>query len=221
MSKQALVIGLGQFGMSLARALARHGSEVIAVDLNPQHIHDIAPHVVDAILMDAMDEEALTSLAPGKRDVCICAIGDENREASIIVTALLKQLGAPSIIARTTDALHSRILRLVGADEVISPERDYGDRLAVRLSWHHIVNIMPLGGDLVLTEIQVPESFWGRTLAELDLPSRFRVTVCAIRHQTRDGIVATIPNAHQPLRQDDILMLVSREDDARQLTERV
>ena len=83
MPKQTMVIGLGQFGMALARALAENGGEVLAVDVNPDHIHDIAPHVADAVLMDAMDEEALAALDPARRDTCVCAIGDDNREITL------------------------------------------------------------------------------------------------------------------------------------------
>lgn len=220
MPKQALVIGLGQFGNALARALAQHGCEVLAVDINEAHITAIAPHVTDAVVMDAMDEEALARLAPANRDTCVCGIGDDNREGSIIVTALLKQLGAPRIIARATDDLHARILSLVGAHEVINPERDYGERLAIRLAWHNVVNIMPLGGNLVLTEIEAPPSFWGRTLAELELPRRFSVTVSSVRHVSASGMTASIPDPRKPLQRGDILMLVSTEADARMLTER-
>ncbi len=221
MARQTLVIGLGQFGMSLARALAEHGSEVMAIDTDEEHIDDISPHVADAVVMNAMDEEALASLAPSRRDVCINAIGDENREGSIIVTALLKQLGAPKIVARATDPLHGRILRLIGAHEVINPEQDYGERLAIRLGWRNVVNVLPLGGDLVLTEINAPESFWGRTLIELQLPSRFGVIVSGVLRQGEGGVVeASIPDPRQPVREDDILMVVSTEDAARKLTER-
>ncbi|MCA9540271.1 MAG: TrkA family potassium uptake protein [Myxococcales bacterium] len=219
--RQTLVIGLGQFGMALARSLAQHGSEVLAVDSDPHHIADIAPHVADAVVLDAMDEAALAGVAPSQRDNCVCAIGADNREGSIIVTALLRLLGAPHIIARATDKVHARILSLVGAHEVVNPEKNYGERLAIRLAWRNVINALPLGGDLVLTELEAPESFWGRTLAELELPRRHSVTVSAVRRQTAEGMVAAIPNPRQPLKRGDILMLVSTEDDARRLTERV
>ena len=220
MAKQALVIGLGQFGMSLARALAQHGSEVLAVDTNEAHVNEIAPHVADAVLMDAMDEAALASLAPAQRDASICAIGDDNREASIVVTALLKQLGAPHIIARATDDLQARILGLIGAHEVINPERVFGERLAIRLAWRNVVNVLPLGDELVLTEIEVPEAFIGRTLAELQLPRRYSVTVSAVRRRLSSGMKARIPDPHDPLQRGDILMLVSSESDARRMAEK-
>lgn len=220
MPRQILVIGLGQFGMSLARGLAEQGSEVLAVDTSEQHINEIAPFVSDAVILDAMDEEALASVAPDKRDTCVCAIGDDFREGSIIVTALLKQLGAKYIISRATNALHSRILSLVGAHEVVSPEHNFGERLAIRLAWKNVVNILPLGGNLVLTEVLIPDSFVGRTLAELNLPKRYSVTVSAVRRETGLGMSASIPNPHTPLKKGDILMLVSTEDDVHNLTER-
>lgn len=220
MSRQTLVVGLGQFGMALARALAEHGSEVMAVDVNPALVNEIAPHVADAVVMDGTDEAALASLAPNQRDTCVCAIGDDNREGSIIVTALLKQLGAPFIIARAANDLHVRILRLIGAHEVINPERDYGERLAIRLAWRNVVNVLPLGGNLVLTEIEAPPAFWGRTLAELQLPKRFSVTVSAVRRPSESGASSAIPNPHAPLQEGDVLMVVSTEADARRLTER-
>ncbi len=218
---QTLVLGLGQFGMSLARALAEQGTEVLAVDNNESHVNEIAPFVADAVVMDAMDEKALASLAPQSRDVCVCAIGDDHRESSIVVTALLKQFGAPRIIARATDDLHGRILSLIGAHQVIYPERTFGERLAVRLAWRNVVNVLPLGGDLVLTELETPESFWGRTLAELELQKRYHVTVSAVRRTSETGTEASIPRPHEPLQRGEILMLVSTEADVRRLMERV
>jgi trk system potassium uptake protein TrkA len=220
MPRQILIIGLGQFGTALARALGHHGVEVLAVDFNAQRVADIAPYVSDAVRMDAMDEENLASLAPARRDVCVCAIGDDNREGSIIVTALLRQLGAQRIIARATDKLHSRILSAVGAHEVINPEREFGERMAIRLAWRNVVNVLPLGQGLVLTEVDCPESFQGRTLAELQLPKRFEVTVAAVRRHRDGGVMATIPRPHEPLHRGDLLLFVSTEEAVRRLTER-
>ncbi|MEZ4475522.1 MAG: TrkA family potassium uptake protein [bacterium] len=219
MSRQILVIGLGQFGSSLARALAHHGNEVLVADTDASKVAELAPHVADAVVIDATDEVALARLGPAQRDVCVCAIGGDSREGSIIVTALLRQLGARRVIGRATDALHARILALVGAHEVVNPELDFGERLAIRLAWRHVINVLPLGGDLVLTEIVAPQSFWGRTLAELDLRRRVGVTVAAVRREGPTGVAVSIPDPHQPLLRGDALMLVSAEGAARALTE--
>lgn len=219
MARQAVVIGLGQFGMSLARALAANGSEVIAVDTNPQHIAEIAPHVADSVIMDAMDADALANLAPEKRDTCVCAIGDENREASIIVTALLKQLGAPMIVARATDALHARILSLVGAHEVINPERSYGEGMAVRLAWSHVKSAVPIGEALVVIEFTAPASIVGRDLRTLNIPGRFNVAIAGLR----DGVGRYTPNPEPTRILDaaDVLILVGEPPAMRLLTEQL
>ena len=205
--------------MALARSLADNGGEVIVVDTNPQHITEIAPHVADAVIMDAMDADALAGLAPDKRDTCVCAIGDENREASIIVTALLKQLGAPMIVARATDALHARILSLVGANEVINPERSYGEGMAARLAWLHVRSAVPIGEQLVMIELEAPPSFVGRTLNELALARRFSVSVPALRR--RNGFFEPSPDPNAPLVEGDVLMMMGESVALRRLTEQV
>lgn len=219
MARQTLVIGLGQFGRSLALALAEHGTEVLAVDAAEGPVDAVVDEVADAVILDATNEEALGSLAPQERDACVVAIGGDDREGNIIVTALLRQLGARRIVARASDALHARILTLVGADEVIHPEGDYGERLAIRLTWPEVRDVMPLGPDLALTEIEAPESFWGRTLSELELPERFHLSIAAIRRSTEEGSRAFVPGPTTPVERGDVLVLVGGEQDARALTE--
>ena len=219
MRQQTLVVGLGLFGMALARARARQGNEVLAVDIDPRRVAAAGPYVASVATVDAMEESALADLSPKDRDTCVCAIGNDNREASIIVTALLKQLGARKLIARATDDLHARILRHVGADEIVRPERSVGERLAIRLAWRNVVNVLPLVGDLNLTEVEAPESLWGRTLHELELPSRFSIVVSGIRRRQGEEMLATIPDPSVPIREGDILMVVGTETNTKQFTE--
>src|SRR5690606_15392847 len=97
----------------------------------------------------------------------VCAIGDEASEGSIICVALLKQMGVKRLIGRASNDLHARILRLVGADMVVNPERDFGERFANLLMHDRVLGELPLGADLVLTELEVPKAFIGRNLIEL------------------------------------------------------
>jgi trk system potassium uptake protein TrkA len=113
MPEQILIIGLGQFGMSLARTLSERGAEVLAVDVNSALVEEAATFVAEAVLIDATDETQLARLEPSKRDSAVCAIGDDSKESSIICTALLRQMGAPVVIARANDKMHHRILHLV------------------------------------------------------------------------------------------------------------
>ncbi|MGE0792028.1 MAG: TrkA family potassium uptake protein [Sandaracinaceae bacterium] len=219
MNKQAIVVGLGQFGMALATSLGEKGVEVLAIDTDEDHLRDIAPHVAETMCMDATDEAALARTNPERRDVCVCAIGNDAREASIISTALLRQLGAKRLVARATDPLHERILRLVGAHEVVNPEKAFGQRFATRLLYSDVVDEIVLGPDLVLTEMHPPEGFVGRSLADLQLPRRFNVTVVAMRKPGQEGIDFPVPT--QPLEEGDLLVVVSRPGAVAKLLEKV
>src|SRR5688572_4076503 len=121
MRKQALVIGLGQFGTALARSLTAKRVEVMAVDRDEALVQRISSYVAEAICFDSTSEELLARAAPDKRDYCVVAIGDESRDSSIVTTALLRQMGAPFIITRANNEIHERIVRLVGAHEVVNP----------------------------------------------------------------------------------------------------
>ena len=204
--KQILVIGLGQFGLSLVRSLASAGAEVIAVDRAKDKIRLVADVAASVSCLDATDEAALAALAPDRRDACICAIGDESRESSIICTALLRQLGARQVLARATDPVHERILGLIGAHEVINPESVVGKRVAMRMAYEGVRDELTLAGDLVVTDVLAPVALLGHSLAALDLPRRHGVTVAAIRRG--DEIVT--PRGDVSVQEGDALILVSR-----------
>ena len=209
MNHQALVIGLGQFGLSVARALAGRGVEVFAIDSDEARVRAAATFATEAACVDATDEAALQRTSPARRNVCICAIGDEAKEASIICTALLKQMGARRLIARANDDLHARILTLVGADQVVNPEREFGQRFASQILYKGIQGEMTLGEGFLISEVQVPRSFIGKALETLHLPARFHVTVVAIRKGDTGTIVT--PSHDATLSQGDVLVMVARE----------
>ena len=210
MIRQAIVIGLGQFGMALVRTLVERGVEVIAVDSRLELVQAVSELAAQALCLDATDEQALSRLLPAQRDLCVCAIGSDSREAAILVTALLRQMGAPRIVARAPDELLERILLLVGAHEVVNPERAFGQRLATRLLYENIIEEIPLGTDLVLTELRAPSALLGRTLRELELPRRYGLNVVAIRR--RDALGMGRVEQSSPgsiLEEGDILIIVA------------
>ena len=209
MTQQILIIGLGQFGMALARTLSEKGAEVLAVDVKRNLVDEASAFVTEAIVLDATDEAELARLEPGKRDSVVCAIGDDSREASIICTALLRQMGAPLVIARANDKMHQRILQLVGAHQIINPEQEFGKRFANRLLYRDVIVDTSLGDDLVLTEIAVQPSMVGKNLIELALPKRFSVVVVGVRRGSPGKIMPPAPA--EPLQIDDNLIIVSNE----------
>jgi trk system potassium uptake protein TrkA len=221
MRKQAMVVGLGQFGLSLCRALTDRGVDVFAVDRDVALVELAADFVAEAVVMNAVDEEALARSAPGRRDVCVVAIGNESREGSILCTALLRQMGARKVVARATDDLHERILKLVGAHEVVNPERAFGERLATRLAYSGVIEEAPLGDDLSITELKAPPAMVGRTLLDLKLPRRFGVTVVAVRRSQDGRGKLLIPRPDEPLQGEDILVIVASPGAVTELLERL
>jgi len=218
MRKQAIVIGLGQFGMALARTLTERGVEVLAIDEDPERVRIASGFVVEAACFDATDEATLMRAAPERREVSVCAIGSEAKDASIICTALLRQIGAPRVVARASDDLHARILRLVGAHEVVNPERDFGARFASQLVHQGVIGELPLGEDLVITELATPQALVGHVLGSLELPRRFGLTVVAVRRGT-NGVVL-IPEPREVLAAGDVLVIVSKHGAVARLLER-
>jgi len=218
MKKQALVIGLGQFGMSLVRSLTALGVDVFAVDRNPNLTRFAADVAAEAATFDGADEEALARTAPARRDVCICAIGDESRESAIICTAMLRQMGAPRVIARAADPVLERILKLVGAHEVVNPEDAFGQRLAAHLAHEGVMGEYPLSAGIIITELRVPDAFVGRTLIELGLPRKHGITVVALQ---RGAETVPTPDPRDPLRRDDLLVVVSKTGAVAKLLDRM
>lgn len=205
--------------MSLCRTLSEKGAEVLAVDNNKHLVEEASAFVTEAVVVDATDEDALARLEPGKRDAAVCAIGDDSKEASIICTALLRQMGTPLVISRANDKMHQRILQLVGAHQIINPEQEFGKRFANRLLYRSVIADTNLGTDLHLTEISTQPSMVGKSLVDLALPKKYGVIVAGIRREGKGRVVPLIPS--EILNANDNLIIVSSEAAIHKLVEGV
>jgi len=219
MQRQAIVIGLGQFGMSVARALSERDVEVLGVDLREDRVRVAADFVTEAACFDATQADVLERTAPERRDVCICAIGDEAKEGSIICTALLRQMGAPRVIARANDDVHARILKLVGAHQVVNPEREFGERFANQILHQEIKGELSLGDGMLITEASAPDAFAGQSLAELGLPRRFGITVVALRRAGAEAL--ELPRSDTVIQQGDVIVMIAKKDAVTRMMEAI
>ena len=131
------------------------------------------------------------------------------RRTPIVCTALLRQMGAPFVVARANDRMHRRILQMVGAHRIINPEQEFGERFATRLIFRNIIADTPIGDDLHLTEIRAQPQMVGKTLIDLAMPKRFGVIVAAIRRGSPSKLIQPTPD--DPLREGDNLVIVSNE----------
>jgi len=211
---QFVVIGLGIFGRTVAVNLARSGHSVLAVDLDQQEVDRVAPELDSVVRADTTDEQALRELRLERMSCAVVAIGAQSMEASILTTALLRQMGVPRIVARSLSELHARVLRAVGAHEVVSPEEEMGQRLARRLSEPNVLERLELGDDAELVELAAPESFIGRTLVDLNVRQEFGVTVVAVR---RAGSVRASIGTGDRLEPGDVLVVIGDTEGTRRL----
>lgn len=183
-----LVIGLGRFGSSLALRLMELEHEVMVVDRDEEAVEEIAPFVTQAKIADCMDEAALRSLGVESFDVCfVCT--SEQFQSSMEITSLLKEFGAPFVVAKAERDLHARLLRKIGADEVVFPERDMAQRTAMRYSVNGALEYIELSEGFAIFELEAPASWEGKTLVELDIRNRYHVNVIGVKE---NGVVRPI-----------------------------
>lgn len=213
MKEQVLVVGLGRFGSALARELNTLGHEVLAVDADEATINEIAPHVTHAIQLDASDENALRTVGAAEFTTAVVAMSSKV-EASIFATMALKRLGVPRVIAKASGPLHGAILERVGADRVVYPEREAGEDVAHTIRIPNVLGYIDLAPRFGIAYIAVPAEFVGKTLRELDLSGRFRVTPIALR---RLEAVTVNPHREQRLEAGDQLLLVGPDDQLAQI----
>lgn len=176
------VIGLGRFGGRLARSLTDLGAEVLALDTRADAIDPVREHVALAVAVDVTDEAAFGATGVGDVDVAVVAIG-KNLEASILVAAQLVRLAVPHIVARASSDLHAQILRLLGVHDVVNLEATVGDSVARRLVSPELHERQQLPTGHEYSELVARPAHWGKSLSELALAQRFRVTPLAIRRQ--------------------------------------
>lgn len=214
--KQFAVLGLGRFGTSLAVSLCKRGHEVLAVDQDQSLVDEIAPFVTQAVCANAAEEGVLAALGVRNCDAAVVAIGQDVR-SSILVTVLCKELGIGTVVAKATDALHAAVLQKVGADRVVFPERDMGQRVALSLERKNFIDVIDLNAEYRLMELTAPEKWCGRTLKLLDVRRRWGVNVIAIQ---RSGRFIVSPGADETICRDDALLVLGKSSDMDMIDER-
>lgn len=203
------VVGLGRFGYQVATTLAENGMEVMAVDSNEAIIASIRDQVTQAICMRVTDEASLRSIGADEIDTVIVAMG-ENFAQSILITAMLKKrLNIPHVIARAINDIHKEILKLVGADRIILPEKEIGIRIADNLS-SPFTDLIRLSKTYSISQIFAPKKFVGKTVESLDLYSNYKVHCIGLR-QDDETIIAIDPK-HE-IQEEEKLIFAGNHDD--------
>ena len=212
-SKQFVIIGVGRFGSSVAKTLYALGHDVLAIDSNEDLVQEISDSVTHAVQMDATDENALRTLGLRNFDVAVVTIG-ANIQASVMATLLVKDMGIKYIIAKGNSDLHAKVLYKIGADRVILPEKDMGVRVAHNLVSSSILDYIELSPDYSIIEIESPKEWYGKSMKELSLRSKYGINVMAIK---RNNEVNISPDADDVINKDDIVVAIGSAEDLTKL----
>ena len=178
--KSVLLIGLGHFGKYIAMKLNDLEHQILAVDLNEERIQEALPFVTEAQIGDSTNKEFLLSLGVRNFDVCIVTIG-ENFQNSLETVWLLKELGAEKVIARASQEMQEKFLLRNGADEVVYPEKQLANWMAIRCTSEHILEYVELDEDYAMLELEVPKTWDGKTIVELDIRRKYGINVLGVR----------------------------------------
>ncbi len=215
--KSFLVIGLGRFGAAVAQEMSALGQEVLALDIDAENVQHISDQVTQAIQGDAQDEAVLRSVGARNFDCCVVAVGAD-MEASILITVMLKEMGAKYIVAKAMTPIHARVLERVGADRVVLPEIDMGQRLAQRLARTNVVDYIGVSDEFSIVEIHPPRSWVGNSLGKLGVRAKHQINVLAIRHG-EGGQVDVNPKPDKVIGPDDLLIVIGTNEQVNSVVE--
>lgn len=209
MGKQFAVFGLGSFGKSVALTLQSFGCDVIAVDNCYEKIQDIADSVSYAMCGDVTEPEFMKTIGARNLDGAVISIS-ENLEAAIMATMLSKEMGIPYVLAKAMDELQGKILEKIGAESIVYPEIDMGERVAKKLMSTEFVDWIELSPDYSLTEKLIPKQWEGKSLAELRVREKFGINVIGILKEDKMDMAL---DPSKPLQADDMLFIIGKNSD--------
>ncbi|MGN0158720.1 MAG: potassium channel family protein [Brotaphodocola sp.] len=207
--KSILIIGMGRFGRHLCKNMAELGNQVMIVDEVEENLQEMLPYVVSAKIGDCTNEAVLRSIGVDNFDLCFVCIGT-NFQSSLEITSMVKELGARHVISKANRDIHAKFLLRNGADEVIYPDRDIAEKLAVRYSANHVFDYIELTSEYSIYEIP-PLSVWiGKSIKELGIRNRYRINILGTK---KDDNANLMPGADYVIRGDEHLMVIGKKVD--------
>ena len=207
--KSILIIGMGRFGKHLCTNLARLGNQIMAVDENEETLEDMLEYVVSAKIGDCTNEAVLRSLGIDNFDICFICIGN-NFQSSLEITSMVKELGGRYVVSKANRDIHAKFLLRNGADEVIYPDRDIAEKMAVRYSANHVFDYIELTEEFSIYEIPPLPEWVGKSIIELSIRNKYRISILATKEGERAKLM---PTADYVIRADEHLMVIGKNED--------
>lgn len=217
MKKEFAVIGLGRFGSSLCRELCMEGMEVLAIDLDEDKVNEFRNIASYAVIADSTDETTLKELGINNIDHVIVSIG-ENIQASILTTVILTELGVKKITVKAQNDYHEKILKKLGAHQVVHPERDMGRRIAHSIISNNILDYLELSEEHSIIEVIAGNKMINKTLVDLEIRAKYNCNVVAIK---RNNTINVSPAADLQIEKNDILIVIGADKDLSRFEKRL
>lgn len=215
MEKEFVVIGLGQFGTNVARTLSSSGAQVMVIDKDEKQLEEVANQVTHSICADATNVEAMRSLGIKNYDGVIIGIGHD-LETNVLITIQMKEMGVPFVMTKAATDLEGRILRKIGADKVVSPDKEMGIRVGNQVMNGNYFEAIELSEKYSIVDIDVPSSWIGKSLVDLNVRSRYGVNIIGIR--SVDGTNIN-PDPHEALKDEDVLIVLGHNSQLQKIRE--
>lgn len=222
-----IIVGLGNFGASLAEKLTLQGNEVIGIDSSMSKVDVYKEKISHTICMDATDEVTAAGLPLKDTDVVIVAIG-EDQGANVMATALFKNFQVKRLISRAIDPLHEKVLQAIGVDEIVHPEEETAERWAKKLCLNNVVDSFELSDDYSIIEISIPNNFIGKTIREIELRAKYNLLALTTIKKTEiksivgksvnRALVQGVAKPETILEKDDILVVYGANIDLQKFT---
>ncbi len=212
--KSVLVIGMGRFGRHLAHKMLELGNDVMVVDRNPDLVERFSGRFTDSYIGDCTNEDVIKTLVANNFDLYFVTMG-EDFQSSLVITSLLKQHGAKCVIAKSNQDIQHDLLLKIGADEVVYPEREAAEKLAIRYNQKNIFDYIQLSSEYSICEIPVPKDWVGKTIIDLDVRRRHNINIIAIKH---NSLLQPAPSPDYVFKKDEHVVVVGRSDDIFSLT---
>lgn len=207
--KSILVIGMGRFGRHFAERMQELGNDVMIVDRDPELIDEISHEFTDAHIGDCCNEAVLNSLGINNFDICFVTIG-EDFQASLEISSMLKEHGATHVVSKARTERQAKLLLKIGADEVVYPEREIADKLAIRYNADNIFDYIQLTSEYSIYEIPCCAKWVSKSVGELDVRNKFNINIIAVK---RDNALQIAPGADFKFREADHLVVIGKASD--------
>ncbi len=212
--KSVLVIGLGRFGRHLAEKMRALGNDVMIVDKNEKLVNELAPKFTDSHIGDCTNEAVIRSLGVKQMDCCFVSIG-EDFQSSLVITSLLKRAGAKHVIAKANQEIQAELLEQIGADEVVYPEREIAEKLAIRYNANNVFDYVQLTEDYSIYEVPIMPSWVGASIVDVDVRKKYRVNIIAVKN---GEILQPMPGVDYIFRKGDHVVVIGKSSDVFKLS---